>query len=318
MARFAAALLVFVAITFPTTVLSDVPLGECHECEVTCFEDCSLKYDREIIQMDMFLQTPDKKVNRTAERNEEYTGCVKDNCPCKKAAAEKPVAKGKAKALKLMVEDKKKKGQCAVGEMSCASKCGQQVVQKDAELAKAKNAAAPAKVSLLQRDFPLHSVKINVFAKGAMNLDQCMKYCLSATCGCADAAGFANADQFKKAIEANAAIGGGVKDTPKSPQYRPAKIEECGKGMIGKKVASDLYIKLEGGPGGMYEVCSKKFLSKLLGPSGDVDGMTGKCKSGASDDAKFGCLWDSQKDKCVVGFSPILTCQVQYHNDPTL
>merc|ERR1719158_2214797 len=216
----------------------------------------------------------------------------------------------------MVEEKKKKKGQCAVGEMTCAPKCGQKVIQKDAELAKAS--AAPAKMSLLQKDFPLHSVKINVFAKGAMNLDQCMKYCLSATCGCADAAGFASADQFKKAIKANAAIGGGVKDTPKSPQYRPAKIEECGKGMIGKKVASDLYIKLEGGPGGMYEVCSAKFLSKLLGPSGDVAGLTKKCKSAASEDVKYGCSWSEQKGKCIVGFSPILTCQVEYTDDPTL
>lgn len=36
--------------------LRDVPDGECYSCEVTCFEDCALKFDREIVQMDNFLQ----------------------------------------------------------------------------------------------------------------------------------------------------------------------------------------------------------------------------------------------------------------------
>merc|ERR1719398_364347 len=121
--------------------------------------------------------------------------------------------------------------------------------------------------SMSKKDFPLHSVKINVFAKGGMLMDQCLKYCLAATCGCEDAPGF---DKREETAKANAAAGPAVTDTPASPQYRPAKIEECAKGMIGKKVASDLYIKIEGGPGGMFEICSKDFLSKLLGPSGDV------------------------------------------------
>merc|ERR1719454_307073 len=28
----------------------DVPKGECHSCEVLCFEDCAARYDSEIIQ----------------------------------------------------------------------------------------------------------------------------------------------------------------------------------------------------------------------------------------------------------------------------
>lgn len=35
--------------------LRDVPLGLCGICEVNCFEDCALKYDREIIQADLSL-----------------------------------------------------------------------------------------------------------------------------------------------------------------------------------------------------------------------------------------------------------------------
>merc|ERR1719235_286029 len=34
------------------SAVANVPTGECYECEVTCFEDCLMKYDREIIQED--------------------------------------------------------------------------------------------------------------------------------------------------------------------------------------------------------------------------------------------------------------------------
>lgn len=289
----------------------DVPLGECYDCEVTCFEDCAFKYQREVIEADNFLQveaTPEK--NRTEQLTEKYTECLKeDKCPCKAATAPTgAIVKAKASFM-----DKKKKGRCAVGEMSCSAKCGQKVVEQDI----ATLTRAPAKNALLQKkDFPLRSVKINAFAKGKMTLDHCLKYCLAATCGCEDAPGMSS-DAMKKAIEQNAKTKG-VTDTPKSPQYRPAKIEECAKGMVGKKVAKGLYIKLGGGPGGMYEVCSMPFLKAILGPSGDFDGITAKCKSSASDDAKYGCKWDDQKGKCIVGFSPILYCQVKYFNDPTL
>eukprot|EP00746_Dinoflagellata_sp_MGD_P163130 gnl/MRDRNA2_/MRDRNA2_91011_c0_seq1.p1 gnl/MRDRNA2_/MRDRNA2_91011_c0~~gnl/MRDRNA2_/MRDRNA2_91011_c0_seq1.p1 ORF type:complete len:373 (+),score=87.13 gnl/MRDRNA2_/MRDRNA2_91011_c0_seq1:91-1209(+) len=46
--------------------LRDVPDGECYSCEVTCFEDCALKFDREIVQMESFLQT--QKPEPTAEK----------------------------------------------------------------------------------------------------------------------------------------------------------------------------------------------------------------------------------------------------------
>merc|ERR1719159_45449 len=140
--------------------------------------------------------------------------------------------------------------------------------------------------SLLQKDFPLHSVTINAFAHGAMVMDQCLKFCLAATCGCEDAPGFG---KLKETVKANAAIGG-VTDTPASPQYRPAKIEECAKGMIGKKVAKGLYIKLGGGPVDYVEVCTSGFLSAV----GTPEGADAKCKSAASDDSKFGCIWDAE------------------------
>merc|ERR1719421_2321276 len=209
----------------------------------------------------------------------EGTCLIDDQCPCNKA-----VVPGKSKALQLM---DKKKGKCAVNAVPCASTCGQ------------KTLSAKAPKSLLQKDFPLHPVSINAFAKGSMNMDQCLKYCLAATCGCEDAPGF---EKLEATVKANTAAGTPVKDLPASPQFKPAKIEECAKGMIGKKVASGLYIKLGGGPLDYVEVCTDSFLSAIAAPEGA--------------DAKFGCVWDATKDMCVVGFSPILKCMTKYVNDP--
>jgi len=274
--------------------LNDVPKGECYDCEVTCFEDCALKYDREIIQADVLLQAKAMKgkENKTVEMTSAYGKClIDDKCPCREAQAAT-----KSKQLQLVAADKKK-GKCAVNAVPCSAKCAQKVVPQ-------------APKSLLQKDFPLHSVKINVFAKGALLMDQCLKYCMAATCGCEDAPGFQSRED---SIKANAAAGGAVKDTPASPQYRPAKIEECAKGMIGKKVASGLYIKLGGGPMDYVEVCTSGFLSAVGAP----EGAAAKCKSAASDDSKYGCVWHESKNMCVVGFSPILKCMTKYVNDPT-
>merc|ERR1719387_1130835 len=114
-------------------------------------------------------------------------------------------------------------------------------------------------------------------------MDQCLKYCLAATCGCEDAPGF---EKREKTVKANTAAGTPVKDLPAAPQYKPAKIEECAKGMIGKKVAKGLYIKLGGGPMDYVEVCTPEFLSAVGAP----EGAEAKCKSAASDDSKYGCV----------------------------
>lgn len=183
-----------------------VPLGECYECEVTCFEDCSLKFDREIIQDD-FLQIkagPQKnqttsipkvnqtsasptvvlKTNHTVSLREKYAQCLVDSkCPCR---AEARVAKT------LQLVDKKKKTKCAVGMGSCSEKCGSKVIDADIlDLTKqAESTSQEAKRSLLQKreeGFPLHPIKINSFAKGKMTMTSCLKYCLASTCGCHDA-----------------------------------------------------------------------------------------------------------------------------------
>jgi hypothetical protein len=288
----APSLIIFALLSGSVVALRDVPKGECHDCEVTCFEDCALKYDREIMQTDVLLQTQKGKVNKTTELTKAYDKClIEDQCPCNKAAGS-----GKSKALQLM---DRKKGKCAVNAVPCASNCGQ----------KALSAKAPK--SLLQKkEFPLHPVAISAFAHGSMIMDQCLKYCLAATCGCEDAPGF---EKLEDTVKANAAAGTPVKDLPASPQFKPAKIEECAKGMIGKKVASGLYIKLGGGPLDYVEVCTDSFLAAVGAP----EGAAAKCKSAASDDSKFGCVWHESKNMCVVGFSPILKCMTKYVNDPT-
>merc|ERR1719379_2382107 len=221
--------------------------------------------------------------NQTQEITDAYGKClIEDKCPCRAAQAQ-----ANSKALSLA----EKKGKCAVNAVPCSAKCAQKALTK-------------------KQDTPLHSVKINVFAKGGMLMDQCLKYCLAATCGCEDAPG---CEKLEETVKANAAAGPGVTDTPASPQYRPAKIEECAKGMIGKKVASGLYIKLGGGPMDYAEVCTPGFLSAVGAP----EGAAAKCKSAASDDSKFGCVWHESKNMCVVGFSPILKCMTMYTNDPT-
>jgi len=300
---------------------ADVPLGECHGCEVTCFEDCALKYDREIIQPDSFLQIESDKVNQTQKLTTEYTDCLKDDkCPCKKEEA-------KAALSKTSLVQKKK---CAVGDVPCAQKCGSKVMAKQV-------AAAPAKKpSFVQKimDYPIHSVAIGTFSKGAMNLDECLKFCLAATCGCDNAPGLDTINKLANAIEANDAKApgerGAVTDTARSAQYRAATIEECAKGMPGKKVSSDRYVQFSNG---YMEVGTPEFFEKVLGP-GDHKAVLTRWHSTKSDDEYFGCKWDGQKEVCFAGADPYraksvdgkeafaqgknLRCLIKHFDDPTM
>merc|ERR1719335_1472659 len=319
-------------------VLRDVPLGECHGCEVTCFEDCSLKYDREILQDD-FIQISVKQENQTslkstpkervAQLSSQYESCLRaDKCPCPKEEAKAAAAKASAKKGKPALLQQKNKTTCTIGEVSCAQNCSRKVINKFEENLPAKVVAKPVKKQqLLQRAYPIHSVTVGVFAKGAMNLDECLKFCLAATCGCDKVPGLDTIDKLFKAIKENDAAqpgekdfthrvpGTAVADTHQSKKYRPAKIEECAKGMIGKKVAKGLYVSF-GGIGGEIEICTKTFLEKIFGP-GDHSKKEKLCKSTKSDDSKWGCVWDETKGFCSVGFSPNLHCLKQYYNDPS-
>jgi len=301
----------------------DVPLGECHGCEVTCFEDCSLKYDREIMQADL-LQIP--QGNHTGLLKEKYGDCLtEDKCPCEKEDAKKALVAAK-KGQTALVQNAS--ATCAVENVPCAAKCGQKVVSNFQSSLKAKSTKPVKKQALLQKkEYPIHSVRVGVFSHGQMNMDQCLKFCLAATCGCDKAPGLDTIDKLFKAIKENdAAVPGekdfshhkasAVKDTHQSEQFRPAEIKECAKGMIGKKVSKGLWIDMGDGVGGELEVCSKKFLERVFGP-GDHSKQEDLCKSTKSDDAVWGCIWDDTKQACVVGFSPNLRCQKKFIRDPT-
>merc|ERR550537_880100 len=321
--------------------LRDVPLGECHGCEVTCFEDCSLKYYREIMADDMLLQVkePVKKSPKNGTSNltnigKQYAECLKDDqCPCPKEDAKAAAANSKDKKALLQT----KNSTCSLAQGSCALECSRKVVSKaHAKLdAKKKAQAAKKKTALmfLEKDYPIHSVQVGVFSKGHMNLAECHKFCLAATCGCDKTPGLDSIDKLFKAIKANDAAepgekdfshrgdknnekGGGVIDTHSSYQFRPAKIEECAKGIIGKKVSKGLWIDFGFGLRGEREVCSKEMLEKVFGP-GDHKNKKKLCASTKSDDAKWGCVWNEKKGFCGVGFSPNLHCLKRYINDPS-
>jgi hypothetical protein len=314
--------------------LRDVPLGECHGCEVTCFEDCSLKYTREIMQDD-FIQIPTKTVNKTERKltmiGQEYMDCLKsEKCPCPKEEA-----KAKNGTVSLL-----QNATCAVqsnGAEPCAQGCSQKIVTAaHAKLEAKKKTKTGKKQVFLEKAYPIHSVQVGIFSRGAMNMDQCLKFCLAATCGCDKAPGLDTIDKLVRAIKQNDAanpgekdfshrdvdtsgpdLGGAVADTHKSYKFRPAKIEECAKGMIGKKVSKGLYIDMGGGVGGELEICSTKFLARIFGP-GDHSDKEKLCKSTKSDDATWGCVWNGKKGFCGVGFSPNLRCLKRYINDPTV
>jgi len=322
-------LLLFSVLSFSAdAVLRDVPVGECHGCEVTCFEDCALKYDREIMQAD-FLQLEAHK-GHVAKVTEEYSNClIEDKCPCekekKKAEAEAKAAKGKTS---LLQKKGNATGACLLNDVPCAQKCSRKVVSK-AE-ASLKTKAPVQKQALIQREYPIHSVRVGVFSHGNMNMDQCLKFCLAATCGCDNVPSLDTIDRLVKAIKKNdATFGegyhpveeaadhkGGVTDTHKSARFMPAEMKDCAKGMIGKKVSKGLFIDFGEGVGGEVEICSDDFMSRVFGP-GDHSKMSKLCKSTKSDDSDWGCVWDDTKGKCVVGFSRNLVCQKKYFKDPS-
>jgi len=313
--------------------LRDVPVGECHGCEVTCFEDCSLKYDREILQDDNFLQTPPEQKNKTARKltplGLEMVNCLQhEDCPCPAELA-KAAGKNGAKNGTAFLQN----ATCAVqpkGVVGCAQGCAEKVIERaHAKLDEKKKTKKVKKQMFLDtKDYPIHSVTVGVFSRGAMNMDQCLKFCLAATCGCDKAPGLDSIDKLFKAIKQNdAALPGekdfahhepatAVADTHGSYKFRPAKIEECAKGIIGKKVAKGLYIDMGGGVGGEIEICSKELMERIFGP-GDHSEKMKLCKSTKSDDSKWGCVWNEKKGFCGVGFSPNLHCLKRYINDPS-
>jgi len=290
---------------------------------------------------DDFLQVPEHAKNSPKNQTsnltnlgKQYAECLKeDKCPCPKEDAKTAATSSAGEKALLQI----KNTSCSLTQGSCALECSKKVVSKAHVKLEAKKKAQSAKkktaLMFLEKDYPIHSVQVGVFSKGHMNLQECHKFCLAATCGCDKTPGLDTIDKLFKAIKANDAAepgekdfthrgdennqkGGGVIDTHASYQYRPAKIEECAKGMIGKKVTEGLYIDFGGGVGGEVEICSKEMLEKVFGP-GDHSKKEKLCKSTKSDDAKWGCIWNEKKGYCGVGFSPNLRCQKKFIRDPS-
>jgi len=306
---------------------------------VTCFEDCVFKYDREIIYPDITgtdrhsreetrVETSMKKQlygvvlsqNGTAAGKEgglatveplatTFSSCLADaKCPC-------PVEDRKTQAPNFLAVAASKK-KCATGERPCAVSCLDKTVNTQAALLQ-RGSVAPgpsdADDAAIPWSISAHPVKINSFSTGRQNLDRCFKSCLASTCGCDDAPGFNTIEDFRSAVKANDQAKDPVEDTPPMWQYRHAPIEECGKGLQGKKVVSGLYADLAGGPEGWVEVCSDEFF-EAMGATADV-----KKKDCANSQALLaGCLWDEVQNECVYGLKKKIRCYQRYLDDDKL
>jgi len=244
----------------------DVPKGHCHNCEVTCFEDCVVKFDREIIVPDVTgtdrLSRKDTRVeaamkkklhgvvlsqNGTGAMSDSvsnktlpklgsiYKSCLEqDRCPCNHDARSKrssflSTASGSAK-------------RCKTSKRPCALGCVNKTLDAPMALAQTSVHVAPGPKDPDDAAIPwsinVHPVKINTFSTGRQGLEQCFKSCLAATCGCDDAPGMEAIDDLGAAIKANDAAKDPVDDSSPSWQYKKADIVDCGKGMHGKKMES--------------------------------------------------------------------------------
>jgi len=310
----------------PAVAVRDVPKGYCHDCEVTCFEDCVVKFDREIIQPDLTdkkrLSRKDTAVEAHMKKKlhgvvlsqnatdvpalkESYSSCLNaQQCPCPhdaKKASFLGAAAGKSK--------------CAAGAPKCALGCVNKTLDAPALLQKSAVKPGPSDPddAAIPWSINVHPVKINTFATGRQNLEQCFKSCLAATCGCEDAPGMQAIDDLNNAIKANDMAKDPVDDTKPSFQYKPAPIEECGKGMQGKKITKGLYLNTKGGPLGWTEICSDEFFESI-GKAADVE----KKNCDNSKALLAGCLWDDTKGACVYGLKKIMHCNSQYTDDEKL
>jgi len=313
--------LVLLALAAHAGAVRDVPKGYCHDCEVTCFEDCVLKFDREIIVPDVTdskrLSRKDTAVeahmkkklhgvvlsqNATASTlTDAYGSClVKDQCPC-------PHDDKKTSFLGASTG----KAMCAVGAKGCAVGCVNKTLDAPSLLQEAvKPGPSDPDDAAIPWSINIHPVKINTFATGRQNLEQCFKSCLAATCGCDDAPGMQAIDDLNGAIKQNDMAKDPVEDTHPMWQYKPADIVDCGKGMAGKKITKGLYVNI----GGHHkEVCQDEFF-EAMGSAADA----GK-KNCASSKAKLaGCLWDETKEACVYGLKKTMRCDSRYKDDDKL
>jgi len=326
-----------VACSIGANALRDVPKGYCHDCEVSCFEDCALKFDREITVPDVTgmdrLSREDTRVEKHMKKtmygvvlsqngtgaaakatsnakllklSSSYSDCLKqDRCPCSHDA------KGKGSSFLAAASSAKK---CKVSKRPCALGCVNKTLDQAPALAQTATRVEPGPKDADDAAIPwsvnVHPVKINTFSTGRQNLEQCYKSCLAATCGCDDAPGMEAIDDLHGAIKANDMAKDPVEDSSPMWQYKHADIVDCGKGMQGKKITKGLYMDLVGGPEGWVEVCSEDFFT-AQGTPADIGKKN--CDNGKA--LLAGCLWDDLKGACVYGLKKMFHCYTRYMDD---
>jgi len=137
-----------------------------------------LKYEREILADDSFIQTlPQTQASNTTSKNltkigREFANCIKEEkCPCPKEQAKD--AKGATNGTAFLQNTT-----CAMQENSSAASCAQGCSEKVVSLAhskldKKKSTKGMKKQVFLEKDgdYPIHSVTVGVFGRGAMNMD---------------------------------------------------------------------------------------------------------------------------------------------------
>jgi len=318
----------------------DVPKGYCHDCEVSCFEDCAMKFDREITVPDVTgtdrLSRGDTRVEAQMKKTmygvvlnqngtkaapkatgdakllkltSSYSSCLKqDKCPCNHDA------KGKGSSFLAAAGSAKK---CKVGKRPCALGCVNKTLDQAPALAQTASRVFPGPNDPDDAAIPwsvnVHPVVINSFSTGRQDLEQCFRSCLAATCGCEDAPGLESINDQYQAIKVNDMSKDPVEDSPPQWQYRRADIVDCGKGMQGKKVTEGLYVDLRGGPEGWVEVCSDDFFTQQGTPA-DI----GK-KNCANPKAMLaGCMWDEVRGSCVYGLKKLFNCYTRFVDDNKL
>jgi len=324
----------------------DVPLGECHNCEVHCFQDCTAQYYREVMLADR--RDDELKQRMLRENGGAHLSArglagvslpsllgVKDQLP-HGDSLDKYIAWRQGKSVdqfqQCLVDDKcsthdvqaskaspgchgtsllatGSQPRCASTEQPCSQKCAANAVKSSTALMQSTSLRKGS-------GFPHAPVERGAFGNGQMTLDFCFKSCLAVTCGCSGAPGFEKINKIWGQIKQNEAAKEPVVDTTATWQYREATQVECAKGLPGKKVNKGLYASF--GSGAYEEICTQEYFDAFYGVAySKVPELLKKCKSKATDDMNFGCIWTGYK--CMMAAdTPAMPCFVRYKRDPTM
>jgi len=365
--------------------LQDVPVGLCGQCEVNCFEDCALKYDREIIQpdnepfggslievgavkshkgkpdvIDLARKAVNTELARLKAKRDGGKKCSKaEGCKTAQTCAKNMHAEisslaaikenNQAEYEKFEEQQLQDAHDISTSGKNWADVSGMKVTISDipewhapspsmlrhginlaaqnATKSSLRGNLAPAPGINDPNDpltyYPLHPVKLFVFSKGLINLDQCLSYCLATTCGCEGVPGMEDKSDMGKMEEEGKKMGT-HHSTPPVWKYRKAKKEECGNGLGDNKVIKDLYVDFVPGVQGWIEICTKKFFDVQAGASAmlglnDPQKSLDKCDCGVNrldcHEPEYGCSWNHIKSRCEYKAMHNTVCYKRYTFD---